>query len=211
MAEYEFAPDEYVVLNAHQVSLGAKKALPMPRNGELMLTNHNIVFPVKGLTGKVKSYNVYPLSDIRIVGGKPQCRLDTSEFMTAKLEVSMNSGIVSFAFDSLENKKEIRTWINAIYQILVGCDAPEEVLGKGEFESFIDEENVADLFGRVFGSFENAVMRKRAEASPDVSMRCPSCNASLKGRPGDTVACPYCGSYATLPQNYTNEWEEPHF
>ena len=45
-------------------------------------------------------------------------------------------------------------------------------------------------------------MRKRNEAAADVSMRRPSCNASLKGRPGDTVPCPYCSSYVTLPQVY---------
>ena len=165
-----------------------------------MLTNRNIVFPIKGLVGKVKDYQVYPLSSIRIVDGRPQCRLDTSEFMEAKLEVSTNAGIVKFVSGGLENKKEVRAWINAIYQILIGCDAPEEALGKGRFESMVDEENIADAFGRIFGSFESAVQKKRNAAAADVSMRCPSCNASLRGRPGDTVSCPYCGSYATLPQ-----------
>ena len=85
------------------------------------------MFPIKGITGKVKDYMVYPLNSIRMVEGKPQCRLDSSTFMEEKLEISTNTGI---------------------------------------------------------------------------SMRCPSCNASLKGRPGNTVECPYCGSYSTLPQAY---------
>lgn len=198
MAEYSFAEDEYVVLKAQEVRLDGKKGFSIPRDSELMLTNRNIVFPVKGLTGKVKDYKVFPLSGIRLVDGKPQCRLDTSDFMDVKLELSLNSGLVTFVFGGMDGKKEIREWINAIYQILLGQEAPEDALGKGKFESFMDEENIADTFGRVFGSFENAFARKRAEAASDVAARCPSCDASLKGRPGETMACPYCGTYVTL-------------
>ena len=202
MAQYTFGTDEYVVLSAQQVHIDTKKSFGIPRDSELTLTNHNIVLPIKGITGKVKDYQVFPLSDIRIVDGKPQCRLDSSEFMEEKLEISTNTGIVRFVFGGVENKKEIRAWINAIYQIRRGCDAPGEVLGKGRFESMIDEENIADAFGRVFGSFQSAVQKKRNEAASDVSTRCPSCNASIKGRPGATVECPYCGSFTTLPQAY---------
>lgn len=198
MSSYEFAQDEYVVLKAQEVHLDGGKGFSVPRGGELMLTNRNIVCPRKGLTGKVKGYDVFPLANIRIVNGLPQCRLDTSDFMDVKLEVSFNDGLVTFVFGSLDGKKEIRSWINAIHQILLGQDAPEEALGKGKFESFMDEENLADTFGRVFGTFENAFQRKRAEAASDVAGRCPSCNASLKGRPGATIACPYCGTYVTL-------------
>ncbi|MBQ9002028.1 MAG: hypothetical protein IJ087_09260 [Eggerthellaceae bacterium] len=202
MAEYAFAPDEYVVLKAQEVRLDEGKSFSVPRPGELMLTNRNIVLPRKGLTGKVKGYEVYPLADIRLVNGAPQCRLDTSDFMDVKLEIALRDRLVTFVFGGLDGKKEVRAWINAIYQILLGQDAPEEALGKGKFESLFDEENIADAVGRVYGSFENAFQRKRNEAAADVSMRCPSCNASLKGRPGATVACPYCGSYVTLPQVY---------
>lgn len=198
MQGYAFEADETIVLKAQEVRLDGGKSFSMTRGGELMLTNRNIILPRTGFTGKVKGYDVFPLSDIRIVDGKPQCRLDTSDFMDVKLEVAMNSGVVSFVFGSLDGKKEIRAWINAIYQILVGHDAPEETLGKGKFESFMDEENIADTFGRVFGSFENAFQRKRAEAAGDIAGRCPSCNASVKGRAGETMTCPYCGSYITL-------------
>lgn len=198
MAGYNFAQDEYVVLKAQEVRLDTKKAFSNPRSSELILTNRNIVMPRKGLTGKVKDYDVYPLANIRIVDGKPQCRLDSSDFMESKLEISFNDDLVSFEFGSLESKREIREWINSIYQILLGADAPEEALGKGKFESFMEEENIADMAGRIFGSFENAFQRKRAEAASDVAGRCPSCNASVKGRPGETISCPFCGNYVTL-------------
>lgn len=206
MAEYAFGADEYVVMKAQEITPDAKKGLSSMRASELILTNHNIVLPVKGLTGKVKGYEVYPLRDIRIVDGRPQCRLDKSDFMDVKLELSMNQGLVSFKFGSLDNKKEVRAWINAIYQLLVGHDAPEEAMGKGRFESMFDEfdeENVADTFGRMIGTFEGAFegafQKRRDTNAADVSTRCPSCNASVKGRPGETAQCPYCGSYVTLP------------
>lgn len=198
MAGYAFKEDEYVVLKAQEVRLEGGKGFSIPRGSELMLTNQNIVLARKGLTGKVKGYDVWPLSSIRIVNGRPQCRLDTSDFMDAKLELLLRDGLVTFLFDSLEAKKEIRAWINAIYRILLGCDAPKDALGMGKFESFMNEENIADAVGRVFGTFENAFRRKRAEAASDVAGKCPSCNGAVKGKPGETVTCPYCGSYVTL-------------
>ena len=128
MAQYAFAPDEYVVLSAQQVHVDAKKSFGMSRDSELMLTNRNIVLPVKGLTGKVKDYEVYPPSSIRLIDGKPQCCLDKSEFMEVKHEISTSAGLVRFVFGGIDNKKEVRAWVNAIYQILAGCDAPEEGL-----------------------------------------------------------------------------------
>lgn len=198
MAAYSFADDEYVVLKAQEVKHDGK-GFSMSRGSELMLTNRAIVLARKGLTGKVKDYEVYPLSDIRMVDGKPQCRLDSSEFMEEKLEVSFRSGVVSFVFGSLENKKEVRTWVTAIYQLLVGEDAPEEALGKGKLDSFFAEEDVADSFGRMFGAFKNALDKKRGEAAHEVAVRCPSCNASVKGKPGETITCPYCGTFITIP------------
>lgn len=199
MAGFEFGPDEYVVLKAQEVKLDASGfSRSMSRSSELMLTNRNIVYSRKGITGKVKGYDVYPLANIRLVDGRPQVRLDSSEFMEEKLEVSFKDGLVSFVFGSLDNKKEIREWIGEIFRLVTGEEASEEALGKGKVEEFFDEENLADSVGRIFGSFQNALDRKRREAAGDVSMRCPSCNASVKGRPGDTVECPFCGSYITL-------------
>lgn len=199
MAGYAFADDEHVVLKAQQVRLDEGKTFSIPRGTELMLTNRNVVFPRKGLTGKVKGYNVYPLADIRILDGKPQVRLDTSDFMDVKLEIMLKGEVVTFTFDGIEGKQEIREWINAIYQLTVGHDAPKEALGKSKIGEFLDQENIADTFGRVFGSFENARKRKKAEAAEAVAARCPSCDASVKGKPGETVTCPYCGSYVTIP------------
>lgn len=198
MANYAFADDEHVVLKAQEVRLDTGKSFSIPRGSELMLTNRNIVLTRKGLTGKVKGFDVFPLSDIRIVDGKPQCRLDKSEFMEVKLELLLKSGLVTFVFGSLDGKKEIREWINAINQILMGHDAPQESLGKGRFESLVDEERIADAAGRIFGTFQNALKRKRTEAAEDVAAQCPSCNASVRGKPGTTVACPYCGTYVNI-------------
>lgn len=198
MAEYEFAPDEYVVLRADQVSKVEKKSFSMSTGAELLLTNQNIVYPVKGMFGKTKGFEVYPLSDIRIVDGVPQCRLDTSTFMEARLEISFQHQLVSFEFKSLENKKEIREWINAISNLLVGTDAEESQTRAGGIGALTDSEELANVFGNVFGAFENARAKKRAKTAPEVAYRCPSCNASLKGKAGTTITCPYCGSNVTI-------------
>ncbi len=198
MAEYNFAPDEYVVLRADDVSKVGKKSLSMSTHSELMLTNLNIVYPIKGMFGKTKGFEVFPLSDIRIVDGVPQCRLDTSTFMEARLEISFQYQLVSFSFNSLENKKEIREWVNAISNLLVGEDAEETQTRAGGVGALTDSEEIANAFGNIFGAFENARAKKRAKRAPEVAYRCPSCNASIKGKLGSTVTCPYCNSHVTI-------------
>ena len=150
------------------------------------------------MLGKTKGYHTWPLSSIRMVDGMPQCRLDSSEFMAHKLEVSFNDGLVSFEFDSLEAKREVRQWVNEICVLLTGAQAPEENLRSTGAGAFADGDSVAETFGSIFGSFESAFNRKMAEAEPDVACRCPSCNASVKGRRGTTVVCPYCDTNVTI-------------
>lgn len=201
MDGYQFGPNERVILRAQDVKIdGGSKAFSSMTESELILTNQNIVYPRKGLFGKVKSYGVYPLSSIRVIDGEVQCRLDTSEFMESKLEISFENELVSFVFGSLEAKKEIRSWVNEISALLVGHEASEENLRATGIGAFTDGDAFAESFGNIFASFENAFTRKRQEAAPIVSCRCPSCNASIKGRLGTTVTCPYCDSNVTIEQ-----------
>ena len=199
MGGYQFGPNEKVVLRAQDVKIDGDSSLFLS-SAELILTNQNIVFPRKGLFGKVKSYHTWPLSSIRMVAGVPQCRLDSSEFMTHKLEISFNSELVSFEFGSLEAKGEVRQWVNEICVLLTGVQAPEENLRSTGAGAFSDGDSIAHTFGSIFGSFESAFNQKMAEAEPDVACRCPSCNASLKGKRGTTVTCPYCETNVTVPQ-----------
>ena len=199
MVGYEFGQDETVVLRTREVRVeGDAPRFRPTATGELMLTNKNIVFPRKSMFGKVKSYRVWPLSGIRVVDGVPQCRLDSSEFMAHKLEISFQDELVSFAFESLEAKREVRSWVNQISVLLVGREASEENLRATGVGAFTDVDSVAETFGTVLGSFGNAFARRRAKEAPVVSARCPSCNASVKGRRGSTVTCPYCESHITI-------------
>lgn len=200
MAGYAFGPNETVVLKAQEVKIdGGSGFFSSMADSELILTNQNIVYPRKGMFGKVKGYSVWPLASIRIVDGIPQCRLDSSEFMEHKLEVSFQNELVSFVFGSLEAKREVREWVNQISVLLVGHEASEENLRATGVGAFTDGDAVAEAFGSIFGSFENARARKRAEEAPIVACRCPSCNASVKGRRGTTVTCPYCETNVTIP------------
>ena len=205
MADYVLAEDEYVVLRELRVKVDTGKKFSMPHESDLMLTNRNIVLFVKGMLGKVKRCEVYPLDQIRVLDGRPQCRLDTSEFMVDKLEISFRDKVVLFAFDDLDAKQHIRMWVNEIYKLLTGSDAPREVLSStglaGSIEgitSSIDLEGVAEAMGKVYGSFHNAVDAKAAQAAPLVACRCPSCNASIKGRRGETIQCPFCDTNITV-------------
>ncbi len=201
MAGYAFGPDETVVLRAQDVKIDGDSSFFSSTSGsELMLTNQNIVYPHKGVFGKVKRYSVWPLSSIRIIDGTPQCRLDSSEFMEHKLEISFQDELVSFVFGSLEAKKEVRSWVNQINLLLVGHEASEENLRSTGAGAFTDIDSVAETFGSIFGSFENALARKRAEEAPIVARYCPSCNASIKGRLGTTITCPYCDANVTISE-----------
>ncbi|MBO7674706.1 MAG: hypothetical protein J6S63_06815 [Atopobiaceae bacterium] len=198
MAGYAFAPDEKVILRAQEVSAGKAGPMSSMTRSELTLTNHNIVYKRKGMFGKVKGYDVYPLSSIRIVDGQPQCRLDTSEFMTYKLELSLTDELVTFTFESLEAKKEVRAWVNQITQLLVGHEAEEDNLRATGVEAFAESTAVAESFGKIFGAFDNAFTRAKSKTAPVIACRCPSCNASVKGKVGTTITCPYCESNVTI-------------
>lgn len=197
MAGYQLDPDERVILRAQDVKIDNDSSL-FPRESELMLTNKSIVYTRKGLLGKVKGYDTWPLASIRMLDGVPQCRLDSSEFMEHKLEVSFRDGLVSFVFGSLEAKKEVRSWVNEINVILTGSEASEEHLRSTGVGAFTDGDAIAETVGSIFGAFEGALSRKRAESAPVVACRCPSCNASVKGRRGTTVTCPYCDTHVTI-------------
>ena len=198
MAGYAFAPDEKVVLRAQEVSKENSGFLSSMKESELMLTNHNIVYQRKGVFGKVKGYDVYPLSNIRMVDGVPQCRLDSSEFMEHKLEVSFADEMVTFTFGSLEAKREVRAWINQINLLLTGNEAPEENLRASGVGAFLEGSAVAESFGNILGAFDSAFEKAKAKAAPVVASRCPSCNASVKGKLGTTITCPYCDSHVTI-------------
>lgn len=197
VAGYQFGPNERVVLRAQDVKIDGDSSF-FSSESELMLTSENIVYPVKGMFGKVKGYETWPLSSIRIVDGVPQCRLDTSEFMEDKLEISFKDELVTFVFGSLESKKEVRSWINEISLLLVGNEATEDNLRATGIGAFTDTDSIAETVGSIFGAFNNALSRKRAQAAPEVAARCPSCDASLKGKRGTTVTCTYCGSHVTI-------------
>ena len=199
MDAYQYAADEKIVLRAQEVKLdGESKIFSHMSGSELVLTNQNIIYPRRGMFGKIKDYRVYPLSSIRIIDGEPQCRLDTSKFMESRLEVSFQDETVSFVFGGLEPKKEVRAWINALSALIVGHEASEENLKATGIGAFTESEAVAETFGGFFGSFEGAFKRMEAKVSPAVACRCPSCNASIKGKRGTTVTCPYCDSNVTI-------------
>ena len=200
VAGYHFAPDERVILRAREVKIeGDSSLFSSTTTSELMLTNLNIIYPRKGMFGKVKGYNTWPLSSIRVIDGVPQCRLDTSEFMESKLEISFQNELVSFGFESLDAKKEVRSRVNEISRILVGHEAEEENLRATGVGAFAELDSVAETIGGIFGAFDTALTRKRAKSAPVIAYRCPSCNASIKGQRGTTVTCPYCDSNVTIP------------
>lgn len=198
MAGYAFEPDEYVILKTQDVRLDSGDSIFDPPDVELMLTNRNIVLPRKNLFGKVKGYTTYPLSEIRIVNGVPQCCLDITEILP-HLDVFLNNDQVSFAF---MDEHAVVAWVDEIHKLLVGKEAPAEMKqtasGLGLGFAFGEINEVVDSMGDAFGSLTNAFERKRRENAPVVAAECPHCCASIKGRKGETVTCPFCGSHVTI-------------
>lgn len=204
---YELGPDERIVLKAHEVEIDGGKSMFGSR-AELMLTSQNIVYPQKNMLGKIKGYHVWPLSDIRVIDGVAQCRLDSSEFMEHKLEVSFTHETVSFKFKSLENKKEVRAWVEEINQLVTGHSAPKENLKSAGLDAFMESDKFFDTVGNVLGTVEGvyeevveAPKRKYKEKFLDhtASVACPSCGASLEGQEGSAVTCPFCHTQVTIP------------
>jgi ribosomal protein S27E len=194
VASYNLEADEYVILTSVSVYKNEGGMFTGLPTGELMLTNKAIVFSRKGLTGKVKDYERFPLSTVKVFEDRAQARLGVSSSNAPTLDVYFTNGQASFVFRS---KSEVIKWVNEINMLLTGNNAISADTANSVL-AIPGAEAIASAVAGTIDVFKNAFDRSRRESAEPVSVKCPSCSGVVHGRRGDSVPCPYCGSYIVL-------------
>ncbi len=177
-------PDEAVVDRIGKVGYGGGI---LQGNNQLILTNQNVILVKKGLLGDVQGVVKFPLSDLRVVNDEAQARLGKPDNMTYTLDLYFNSGVESFRF---EWESDVKKWISEISEVVTGKKVESD-----DFAWVGETLAMAESVTNTINGLKSSLGIKSTEK---VSMRCPSCGASLTGIKGETIQCPYCGSSVTL-------------
>ncbi|MDH6365147.1 hypothetical protein M2139_002169 [Enterococcus sp. PF1-24] len=68
MSEYKLQQNEALIMKNERIAQGKSSTL----NDELLLTNLNLIWISKGLFGKVKTIQRYPINQIKVFEDQPQ-------------------------------------------------------------------------------------------------------------------------------------------
>ncbi len=186
--EFTLQPGEEVIKRSDEVGIG-KEGMFNGTGNSLILTNQSLVLITRGMFHKVKDVQRFPLSDIVVSNGQPQVKMGKMDLVTKTLDVYFQSGEMRFRFNFDD---EIKDWIAEITEVITG----QKVERKSEDEEFFGEiAAMADSVSHAVGSLKKAFGIKSKEM---LSGTCSGCGASLTGHEGETVQCPYCGTYHTF-------------
>ena len=181
--ELHLNADETVVDRMSKVGYGGF----FSGNNDLVLTNQNIILIKKGLFGDTQDVVKFPLSDLRVVNGEVQAKLGRPDNVTYTLDLYFDKGMESFSF---EWKDDVLKWIDKITEVITGVKVErDEFAWVGETLAMADSVN---------STIKNLKKTLGIKSTEQVSIKCPSCGATLTGLEGETVKCPYCGTFTTL-------------
>ena len=187
--EFKLGPEEAVVLRVGKIGYGGGPSiLSMFNNNELVLTTKNLILLKKNMFGQTEETKYFPLTDIKMVDGKPQVRKSNPEHMVYALDVYFISGMESFSF---EWENEIDEWVENIVSVVTGVPVHKKSDMEMLQEAMAFAESVAEPIEKIQGLFG-------IKSDRPVSCKCPSCGAALNGIKGDTIKCPYCGTFYTF-------------
>ena len=176
--------NEVVIKRADRVGYGKKG----PENGELILTNTALIYIKKNLFGKQKEVIRLPFADIRTIDGRPQIQASNPDNFTPLMDVYIQGEIVSFKFVFDQYAEE---WAADVTGQITGIPVEK----KGDFDWVGDLVGMADSVSEGIHKMKSALGIRSTE---QVSGKCTGCGASISGIRGESIQCPYCGTYTTL-------------
>ena len=181
--ELNLNADEQVVDRMSKVGYGGFWSF----NNELILTNQNVILVKKGFLGDTQEVVKFPLSSIRVANGQVQAKIGHPDNVTHTLDLYLDKGMESFRF---EWESDVQKWIDKITELITGV--------KVERDEFAWVGETLAMAESVTNTIEGLKHSLGIRSTEQVSVKCPSCGATLTGIKGDTVKCPYCGSFTTL-------------
>ena len=189
MNEFTLLPGESVIKRCDEVSLKGMNP-PVGKKDILILTNQYLVCIQRSILGKVKNVERYPLSDIVMTNGAPQVKLGKLN-MNSTVDIYLKTGQlrIQMVWDS-----DAKEWVDAITEVLTGV--------KVERKGFMDDPFLTEGFLKMADNVDKAMGKFRKafgiKSTAQASGKCPGCGAPISGTEGETVQCPYCGTYYTF-------------
>lgn len=184
--KYNLQPNESMIMSYDRVSHGGSMA---GYTDELLLTNLNIVFLDKGMFGKVKNIQVFPLNHIKVFNGQAQVLLGRRNGLYVQIDIYFLNGQESFGF---ERKKEALKWIANINKLVTGSEGEIDTSTSGEL---VGVENIAGALKETMDAFKGVFSDKsksRIEVASRAVAKCTSCGAPISGNKGEVASCQYC-------------------
>lgn len=166
--------------------------------GELVLTNLNMIYINKGMFGKVKNIQKFPLNQIKVINGQPQVIMAKSlRSSRQQLQIFLKNGQEAFEFQS-SSKREISNWINNITKLLTGDTA--QTLNSKNIMAIPGAEHVAETVKDTIGAFKDTfgIGNKNIKSTKSITDKCIGCMAPISGIKGQMVRCKYCDTNQTL-------------
>ncbi len=190
MEDLKLASNEGIIIQSTDVLSGTR--LMDGYTDDLILTNLNIILIKRGVFGKKKSEQRFPVSDIKIINNKPQVMMSKMNSRNVdQLQIDFKNGIQHFEFSN-KNKKEIAKWIKSIHELLnckedgTTMDVVTDSLKKG-----------VDSIKQIFG-IKTDTKNTNDPQTQFLTARCHGCKAPLKGTRKQIVRCSYCDTEHTF-------------
>ena len=182
--ELQLNPGETVIMTQTDIKYGKG---PGAQKNELTLTNQSLILTKKSFFGKVKDVTRYPLEDVVITGGQAQVRVSKPDIVSAALDVYFKTGRERFGFTW---EDDVKDWANAINTLLTG---QSDLYKKSDWM-----EGISDMADSLYNVSKKVRKTFGIKSTEKVSGTCSACGASLTGTAGESVRCPYCGTFTTL-------------
>lgn len=196
MANFDLQANEAVVLKAGSVMHGGGRISAY--NDELILTNIHLIWLNKGMLGKVKRVEYFPLNQVKIFNDRAQALVAKSSGGSPQLEVFFQGSQEEFQF-SAGGKREVAKWADAINRLVTGTTA--EMRSSANM-ALPGTEAIAETLRDTFSQFKNAFGSGVKGSTPEivrVATKCLSCGAQISGVSGTVAKCQYCDSECTMP------------
>lgn len=180
MSIYTLDIDEAVILQASRVSVGTFGIV------DLILTNKNLIQVNKGIFGGEKDCAKYPLSNLKVLDGKPNIIIGKSRNGSRQLELYFTDCDKYFCFNSPFAEKK---WVGAITKAYKNRMVELK-------KTTAEKEPLIESFRDVISGARDAVLAKKIPVQK--SCKCLKCGAELTGYKGEMVKCPYCDNVLAI-------------
>lgn len=181
MSEYILDYGEVVILQEYDAIAGSVAV-------NLTLTNQNIIQVIKNKFGASKSFEKYPLTDIREHNGKPNVIVSKNSNGEVCLNIFFENSKKSYVLKGLFTEKK---WADAITKAY-----KERISELAKIDRANNPNN--GILNSVIKGLNIAKASVLPKTPGTVTVKCTMCGAEISGERGQEAQCSYCQNFITI-------------